>query len=304
MALGSPRAIPLQGRKLPDRRGMVIIVVGAFVVGIIAGGMTTLVSRWVAHPDPGPSSSADATPVPTSGPIIPVDLYPPITRELDTDDFVAGLSGLDIVALGEGTLAVVPGVSQPEGEGPTHWIRVEVEDGLPLTLDALGVYVLTVLNDERGWGAHGRMTFARTDGAAEIRIIFASPVTASSLCPRPHEAAVVDTGPVEPVFDPNPTPEPSASPSPTGSAFPELAPSCAEEGMVVIDAYRWAAGLESFGEDRINARVYLLNHFLGHVLGVPDTTCSTEGERASVMVDHEFDIDPCLPGSWPNPVTF
>jgi hypothetical protein len=284
---------------------MVLIVAGAFVVGILAGGITTLVSRLVAHPESAPSISASVEPSPSSGPVIPIDLYPPITRELDTDDFVAGLGGLDIPTDGTGTLEVVPGVSEPEGEGPVHWVRVEVEEGLPFTFEVLGVYVLDVLNDERGWGAHGRMTFARTDGAAQIRIIFASPETAASLCARPHEPAVVEVGPVQLELDPSPSPspEPSLSPSSAASPAPDLEPSCADQGMVVVDAYRWAAGLDAFGDDRIHARVYLLNHFLGHVLGMPDTTCSTEGERASVMVDHEFDIAPCLPGSWPNPTT-
>lgn len=285
---------------------MVGIVVGAAVLGIGAGCLTTVVPRWFAHPEDSASPTAGPTPSSSPDPIVPIDLYPLIERELDTDDLFAGLNDLDIPAAGPGTFSVVPGADEPDGSGTVRWVKVEIEDGLPLTPDALAVYVMSVLNDERGWGSDGRVTFARTDGAAQLRIVFASPVTAEHLCPRPHEAAAGAIEPPNLIYDPSPTPVPSPGASPTvspdPSPAPPLEPSCATQGMIVINAYRWADGVRSFGDDRISARAYLLNHYLGHALGHPDEICTTEGERASVMVDHEYDVSPCLPWPWPSSV--
>lgn len=289
--------ISLKGRKVPGPWGITLVALAALLVGIGAGALTTAVADLVARPEPSPTPSVSPSPSVTTSPVVPVNFYPAITRPPDADDFYAGLTDLDIGATGTGNLTVVPGVDQPEGEGPVRWVRIEIEEGLPLTPDALGVFVLTMLNDERGWGANGRMTFARTDGAAEIRIVFANPETAESICPRPHEAALPD------IALPKPSSDPSATPVPSGSPSPELEPSCAEQGIVVVNAYRWAAGLEAFGGDRTTARAYLLHHFLGHLLGEPDATCTTSGERASVMVDQESGTTPCLPNGWPNPLT-
>ncbi len=288
---------------MPGLRGVVYIVIAAFIVGVGAGWLTTVVPRLLASPEQSPSSSP--SPSASDDPVILVDLYPPITRVTDTDDLYAGLTDLSVGAVGPGVFDVVPGIDQPEGDGPTHWIRVEIEEGLPFSPGALGVFVLTVLNDERGWAANGRMVFARTDGAAEIRIVFANPNTVESLCARPHEAASPDIAPPMVTLGPSPEADSSSSvtPSASSSVDPDQEISCAEQGIIVVNAYRWADGLKAFGEDRTAARAYLLQHFLGHLLGESDATCETVDERASVMVDHEFDIAPCLPNGWPYPMT-
>ena len=281
------------------------IVALAFAVGIGAGWLTTTLPRFVADHRPGPSPSQSPELTESTGPVVPVDLYPPLERTLDTDDIFAGLSGLDVPTSGDGKLTVARGQDDPGGDGPKRWVRIEVEDGLPLTPDALAIYVMGVLNDPRGWGADGRVTFARTDGVADIRIIFASPTTAGTLCPEPHDPYVPVIGPPDVTVSPSPSvsvgsvPEPSPTVSPTPVVTP--VPSCAQQGILVVNAYRWAAGVASYGDDRIGARAYLINHFMGHILGESDTTCTVSGQQANVMVDQEFAIEPCVPGAWPNP---
>jgi hypothetical protein len=303
MALGRiPRPSP-KGRRVPGPRGVTLIVMACILAGVGAGAMTTTLVTLLANPEPSPSPSGNLSPSATGDPVIPVDLYPPITRTINADDYNAGLTGLAIEAVGTRNLTVVPGEDEPEGEGPIHSIRVEIEEGLPLEPDALGSFVLNTLNDERGWGANGHMTFIRVEGAPDIRIVFVNPEMAGTICPRPHEAAPPPIAPPEASPDPSlgVSAGPVVVPTPAASPSPEPEASCAEDGIVVVNAYYWAAGLEVFGENRTEARAYLLNHFLGHVLGYPDATCTTSGERASVMVDHQFDIAPCLPSGWPNP---
>ena len=83
---------------------------------------------------------------------------------------------------------MVPGTDPGPGTGAVRTVRVEVEDGLAVDGPAFAATVMATLNDPRGWGADGSVSFARTDGDAELRVILASPATVDDLC------APLDTG--------------------------------------------------------------------------------------------------------------
>jgi hypothetical protein len=221
---------------------------------------------------------------------------------MNSDDRDAGLTSLDIPVRGDGNLTVVPGESDPVGTGPTRWVRIEIEDGVPIDPGIVAPYVMSILGDAQGWTAHGRVSFGRTDGVADIRIVFASPKTAESLCPRPHDPATVD---IEPPDVPGVVPLPQASPSPSASpsASPDEAESCAEQGIVVVSAYQWAAGAKAFGDEAGQWRDYMINHPIGHLLGEPDAPCGGAGQLAPVMQNQELDITPCLANGWPFPAS-
>lgn len=212
----------------------------------------------------------------------------PVLRQIDDDDKAAGLRTLDFPVQGGGTFNTVPaiGASTP-GTGVTQFVRIDVEDGLQMIDGTLASFVMTALNDPQGWGKEGPTTYVQTEGAPDIRVIFASPFTAAALCPTPHEPAPL-------------TPSSTASPSP--SASPTAAPAtvqCAAQGAIVVSIYDWIQGLGPFAEDRTSSRVFLLNHGLGHVLGRADTTC-TKGV-ADVMVDQRELAEKCSPNPWPFP---
>ncbi len=309
------RGLPtVTGRRVPGRITIVGIVVLAFVVGVGAGWgsaiLASLVVRVLPTDSPSVSPSASVTGLPVVD--IPVDLYPKLTRFMNEDDRNAGLISLDIPERGDGTFVVVPGMSEPVGEGSTRWVRIEIEEGIPLDPTIVTVYVMSVLGDPQGWTAPGRVRFGRTDGVADIRIVFATPKTAEVLCARPHEPLTIDIAPpdVPSVIpaSPSPTvasPSPSASlsPSPSSSVSPSPvnAPSCAELGLLVVSAYQWAAGIEVFGEDADAGHAYMINHPMGHLLGEPDVLCEETGGIAPVMANHELDITPCEPNGWPFP---
>ncbi len=287
------------------------IVLLAFAVGVGAGWGSAILAGVVVRVLPTDSPSASPSASATGQPIIdiPVDLYPKLTRFMNADDRIAGLISLDIPERGDGTFVVVPGTSEPIGTGPTRWVRIEIEDGIPIDPDIVTTYVMSVLSDSQGWTAHGRVAFGRTDGVADIRIVFATPKTAEVLCPRPHEPVTVDIEPpdvpsVPGALPASPSPT-AASPSPSStlsaSPSPAKVPSCADQGIVVVSAYQWAAGIKVFGEDANAGHAYMINHPIGHLLGEPDVTCGGNGQLAPVMANQELDITPCEPNGWPFP---
>ena len=301
----------LTGRRIPSRVVIAAIVVLAFGVGIGAGWGSAVVAGFLVNaiPSTGPSASPSVSTSGSPNTDIPVDLYPALTRFMNAEDRDAGLKSLDIPVRGDGNLSVVPGQRDPVGKGPVRWVRIEIEDGVPIDPDIVTSYVMGILDDAQGWTAHGRVSFGRTDGVADIRIIFASPKTAAALCPRPHDAAVVDIAPPD---VPGGVPAPSQSPSVATSVPPASAsanpsataakdPSCAEQGILVVSAYQWAAGNKAFGENTVAWHDYMINHPIGHLLGEPDATCGGTGQLAPVMQNQELDITPCLANGWPFP---
>jgi Protein of unknown function (DUF3152) len=301
----------LTGRRIPGRIVIAAIVLLAFGVGVGAGWGSAVVAGFFvsALPKSDPSMSPSVTTSGHPNTDIPVDLYPALTRFMNSDDRDAGLTSLAIPVRGNGNLVVVPGESDPVGAGPTRWVRIEIEDGVPLDPGVVTSFVMSILGDVQGWTTHGRVSFGRTDGVADIRIVFASPKTAADLCSRPHDAAVVDIAPPD---VPGGVPLPSASPSPAApvaapsaspSASPEKAPSCAEQGIVVVSAYQWAAGSKAFGDEAAQWRDYLINHPIGHLLGEPDALCGGTGQLAPIMQNQELDITPCEPNGWPFPAS-
>jgi len=288
MRSGPRRLFAGRGISLPGVGTTILVIVGAFAIGIAAGWGTTLFASNIGEPEPSPSPSASPSPSVTPTPDIDVSLPPlePVTREIDDADKLAGLRTLDYPIRGEGTYTVVPApeATTPDA-GVVEHVRIDVEEGLQMIDGTLGAFVMSALNDPQGWGQSGTVAFVQTEGAPDVRIIFASPFTAAALCPTPHEPAVLT-----PSATPSPTPSPTAAP---------LAIQCATQGAIVVSVYDWIQGLEPFAEDRTNARVYLLNHAMGHVLGKADDSCKKG--VANVMVDQRTLKKACTPNPWPFP---
>ncbi len=269
----------------PSVLAIVLVILAAFAVGIGVGWGTGELGATLAEPEPSPSASP--SPSTTPEPAVSIEPLDPITRDLDDDDRLAGLTSLDIAEEGDGSFRTVSRDGVPTGDAAAvRWVRVDVEDGLEIDGAALSTFVLAALEDPRGWGARGRYEFVPTAGAADIRVVLASPATTPSVCQEPHAAAATGgQGGAD------------AEPEPSASATDELP--CAARGIVPISVYDWAAGLDSYGTDTTGARVYLLNHGVGHVLGDEDSVCASG--RAIVMADQVDLSDECEPNPWPSP---
>lgn len=196
---------------------------------------------------------------------------PPKTRPMGAVAEQGGLWRLDVPYDGGGQLRTVPGeVPAPDDDAaPVATVRVEVEVGLGVDGAEFARQVMATLNDPRGWGHDGSVSFARTAGDADIDVTLASPATTDRLC------APVDTG---------------------GTV------SCGRVGFAVLNAVRWAQGADPFlaaGGTVEEYRYYLVNHEVGHVLGQPHVRCPAPGATAPVMLQQTLGLGGCLPNGWP-----
>lgn len=283
---------PLRRALLRPRLGLAVLV-PAVALALAGGAVAGLGVRHAMAPGgPAPGVSADRSgdatarsagrsAPPTSGgsatsasPASPTSTPSPTptpvpTPVRDPADVLAGLLSHDTPAAASGTLTVVPGAAPAPLEGaPVRTVRVEVEDGLPVDGPAFAAFVLATLNDDRGWGHGGAMTFARTDAdEADLRVVLASPAKVDELC----------------------------APLQTNGEY-----SCGRYGHAAINFTRWVTATPEFA-DLTQYRTYVVNHEVGHLLGHPHETCPGEGRLAPIMQQQSIAVAPCVANGWPHP---
>ncbi|MFJ9405972.1 DUF3152 domain-containing protein [Streptomyces sp. NPDC101393] len=186
---------------------------------------------------------------------------------------------LDAELTASGRFKATGGDAAAPGRGHVVRYRVDVEEGLPLDGDLFADAVHKTLNDKRSWAHGGERTFQRVgSGDADFVISLASPGTTAKWCAK------------------------------SGLDTTEDNVSCdsAATDRVMINAYRWAQGAETYGHDKMYAyRQMLINHEVGHRLGHNHTICSKQGALAPVMMQQTkfltTDGATCRPNAWPFP---
>ncbi|MET9504667.1 DUF3152 domain-containing protein [Streptomyces sp. NPDC006622] len=179
---------------------------------------------------------------------------------------------------GPGSFDAVPGIDKAPGAGQKYTYRVDVEQGLGLDAELFAQAVQTTLNDDRSWAHGGARTFERIQsGEPDFVITLASPGTTADWCAK------------------------------SGLDTTEDNVSCdsAATERVMINAYRWAQGSKTYGDQMYAYRQMLINHEVGHRLGYGHVTCDKDGDLAPVMQQQtkflEYDGIRCLPNPWPYP---
>ncbi|WP_234430695.1 DUF3152 domain-containing protein [Streptomyces sp. NRRL F-4489] len=186
---------------------------------------------------------------------------------------------LDPQLTAAGRFHPVGGDAPAPGHGKVKRYRVDIEEGLPLDGELFAEAVHKTLNDDRSWAHGGRRTFQRVaSGDADFVITLASPGTTAKWCAK------------------------------SGLDTTEDNVSCdsAATERVMINAYRWAQGAQTYGPDKMFAyRQMLINHEVGHRLGHNHEICSRQGALAPVMMQQTkfltTDGVTCRPNSWPYP---
>ncbi|MFE5207841.1 DUF3152 domain-containing protein [Streptomyces sp. NPDC056600] len=182
---------------------------------------------------------------------------------------------------GPGTFTSVPGTEEPPREGDEFTYRVDIEDELGLNGELFAKAVHKTLNDDRSW-AHDGLAFKRVpkgaDKAPDFVITLASPGTTAEWCARSGLDTTVDN----------------------------VSCDSASTSRVMINAYRWARGSETYGDRLIHSyRQMLINHEVGHRLGYGHVECVKDGGLAPVMQQQTKFLDHdgvhCRPNAWAYP---
>lgn len=168
---------------------------------------------------------------------------------------------------GTGTFTVTSAAPNETSGAITY--TVEVEHGLPFRPAEVARFVDETLSDRRGWSSDGNRPLAHVDANADLRVILASPETADNLC------APLDT---------------------------DGRLSCRNGGNVVINAWRWRHGADSYVGDIGGYRRYVVNHETGHALGHPHASCPGPNKLAPVMLQQTLGLDGCRANPWPESV--
>jgi hypothetical protein len=208
-------------------------------------------------------SAADPSPAPEAALTLgPMASEPRASRAATT----ATRPPTTIPESGSGRFRVETGESAATGIGELLTYSVEVEEGLPIEPSSIARTVETVLADERGWIAVDPRSLQRVEHDPDVRIRLATPETADRLC----------------------------VPLDTGGRL-----SCRNGENVVLNAWRWVNGADSYGGDLVAYRRYMINHEFGHALGNGHVSCPASGSLAPVMLQQTKGLDGCRPNPWP-----
>lgn len=230
--------------------------------GVCAATVIVFAVAMIEPRDPGQTT---ATKTSQSAPVL-ADKVPPTSAQPSPSPNAENESETSIPRSGDGTFIVAPGESSTVGRTAPVEYSVEVENDLPFKIDELTRTVERTLADGRGWTKTGKYSFKRTDERPHLRILIATPATTDRLC-----APLKTRGEV----------------------------SCRNGQLVVINAKRWALGATSYGEDLTSYRRYVINHEVGHSLGLAHAPCAGKGETASVMLQQTIGLQGCRAYPWP-----
>lgn len=247
----------------PPRRVTAVLAIASIGGGGLMARFDLQLAPWsVSYTEAAPASAqTDITRVRENGDSGPARQR--VVRGAVMERAPAAIERTSIVEAGPGVFSVAPAQVVSASLSATTY-RVEVEQGLPFDVAQTAAFIEAVLTDRRGWSSVHDLV--RVDGAADLRIAVATPATTDALC------APLDTG---------------------GRL------SCRNGANVVLNGWRWAYGAETYGNDLVDYRRYLVNHETGHALGYPHVGCPATGQQAPVMLQQTKGLGGCRPNSWP-----
>ncbi|MEU0286817.1 DUF3152 domain-containing protein [Streptomyces sp. NPDC006147] len=275
----TPTGVPAQTRGGKGRAftGMAAAAVTTVLAVVVAGqvaddrdapGVQAQSSAEQARDARDPASRGDARETPGA----------PTARPLTYEQQMNRKFPLAATRAGTGKFDAVEGIDKAPGKGRKITYRVDVERGLDLDGALFAEAVHRTLNDNRSWAHNGALAFERIhSGSPDFVITLASPETTADWCAK------------------------------SGLDTTEDNVSCdsAATERVLINAYRWAQGAETYGDKMYAYRQMLINHEIGHRLGHNHVTCDKDGDLAPVMQQQTKFLDHdgirCRPNAWPYP---
>lgn len=249
---------------------LAVVVAGQVAKGEDDGGLRTQSARGSGQDVQEPGDSA------ARGDGLPA--APDAATTLTYDQGMARTYALGAAFKGSGRFDAIRGFAKAPGAGRKYTYRVDVEQGLGLDGELFAQAVQKTLNDDRSWAHNGGRTFQRiSSGKPDFVITLASPGTTAFWCAK------------------------------SGLDTTEDNVSCdsAATDRVMVNAYRWAQGSETYGDKIYGYRQMLINHEVGHRLGYGHVTCDKDGDLAPVMQQQTKFLDHdkihCRANPWPYP---
>ncbi|MCX5200309.1 DUF3152 domain-containing protein [Streptomyces sp. NBC_00237] len=173
-----------------------------------------------------------------------------------------------VPASGTGAFAPARLTGTPVGSGTLRRYQVQVETGSGVAPDQAAAEIQRIVADPRGWARNGRGRFQLVAGKADFVIRVATPKTADRLCAEAH----LDTG-------------------------GEL--NCETGKGVVVNLKRWLTGSPQFAGTPAEYRHLIINHELGHALGLGHLGCPAPGRPAPVMMQQIKGLGGCRSNAHP-----
>lgn len=161
------------------------------------------------------------------------------------------------------TIAVVLHPSPTEAAEVLPY-EVEVTDAVSTPLDEFRTKVIDTLDDPRGWELGGTIDLRYTDEGGLFTVVLASPAEIEAAAPICSDEW-----------------------------------SCRVGDRALINEERWNAGTIGYPLPIDEYQSYVVNHEVGHWLGVDHRSCPGFDQPAPVMMQQSKSIDGCNPTVWP-----
>ncbi|MCM2389052.1 DUF3152 domain-containing protein [Streptomyces sp. CWNU-1] len=279
-------AVPVDVRISPQRPKT---SKGRTFTGVAAAAVTTVLAIVVAgqvaeetEKEPGTATTSEERG--GEGPASRSDGRPAPAQQLEPaaptyEQLMAAPFPIDPELTAGGTFEAVPGFDKAPGKGRKIRYQVDIEKGLGMDGLLFATAVQKTLNDERSWAHKGAMTFERiSSGEPDFIITLASPGTTDVWCAK----------------------------SDLDTSIEKVSCDSASTDRVMINAFRWAQGSDTYGPQAMYAyRQMLINHEVGHRLGHGHVNCSTKGALAPVMQQQTKSLKikgiTCRPNPWAHP---
>lgn len=155
------------------------------------------------------------------------------------------------------------GVPPPGQPARTITYEVQTRGAVQGDVDTFRRIAQATFNDRRGWSLGGSLRFQEVSSGGSFTLWLA---------------------------------EPAALPGFSSVCSPEY--SCRVGRDVVINDERWRLGTSTWPDVR-EYRAYVLNHELGHWLGLGHTDCTGPGALAPVMQQQSISLGGCRTNTWP-----
>ncbi|MEV7031165.1 DUF3152 domain-containing protein [Streptomyces sp. NPDC093272] len=218
-----------------------------------------------------PGDTASSRRAPSRG-TAPTTHHPPGPAPSPTPKPTPTKTEIAVPETGSGTFVSARAAGAKVGRG-AHLIRyaVQVESGLDISPDRAAEEIAGILAARRGWTHSGNNSF-RLAGAGEsydLVIKIATPGTADALCwAGIHQS--------------------------THGEY-----NCEIPGGVVVNLKRWVKGSPTFDGPIHEYRALIINHEMGHALGLTHMTCAGPGQLAPVMMQQIKGLHGCVANAWP-----